>query len=798
MNQSVTKPDSQGAYSRRKFIRHCSTAAIALAGTPLLNNPIFKNKNKPGRIISLNQNWLFGGKFNPTMLNANDSAFSPVTLPHCVVNLPWREWNAADWQDLWFYRKHFTLPANMAGMRVFLHFDGVMVGATPIINGHSLPPHLGGYLPFSYEVTDWISTENTLNVIVDARWSNVPPQGAPVGVKRIDYLEPGGIHRSVKLAAVPKTFISDVFAKPVRVLDPGRFIEVACTVDTAALPQGPVQLKAEMKTAQHIVASASKSLLLKEPGKTTTTLVLSDLKEATLWDIDNPFLYDITVTLLVNGQAPHEYQTRIGLREARFTNDGFCLNGRRLQLFGLNRHEIFPYAGFALPDRVMRHDAEMLKEEFNCNIVRCSHYPQTEAFLDACDELGLLVWEEIPGWNYIGNEAWKELMVRDVTDMITRDRNHPSIIVWGTRVNESPNEVELYRRTRALARHLDDSRPSSGSMTSHSTKDWAEDVFAFDDYHAEPDGSVGIFDPLEGVPYMLAEAVGQFNYAERKGFNSTYRRDAAPAIQQLQALYHAQAHNRAAGNPRNCGVIGWCAFEYASLVNSYKGIKNPGVADVFRIPKIGASFYQSQVDPGLKPVIHPNFYWDFGPQSPTGPGKHAAIFSNCERLEIFVGRHHVDTLRPDHINYPNLKYPPFVTDLEIDDSGHPELRIEGFIGAKLLLSRSFSADPEQDQLLLAADDKELLADGADATRVMFFVADKYGAHRPFAGGKVDFTIEGPGEMIGTNSFNLEENGGAGAVWVKTQPGQSGRITLKASHARFGASTVEIMVRKNNS
>ena len=141
-------------------------------------------------------------------------------------------------------------------------------------------------------------------------------------------------------------------------------------------------------------------------------------------------------------------------REARFTVDGFFLNGRRLQLFGLDRHEIYPYVGGAMPGRVMRRDAEILKKEFNCNIVRCSHYPQSEAFLDACDELGLMAWEEPPGWGYLGDEAWKDLVVRDVKQMIRRDRNHAAIVIWGVRVNESANDQSLYRRTTAAAKLL--------------------------------------------------------------------------------------------------------------------------------------------------------------------------------------------------------------------------------------------------------------------------------------------------------------------------------------------------------
>ncbi len=806
MNSSTKNSSKSAAISRRNFVQTCTIGVLALASGPVTSCLTSKKatgiSGPASRIISLNQNWLFGGKFNPASLapSFDDSTFTKITFPHCVTKLSWQDWKPEDWQDVWGYRRHFTVPTELKGMRIFLHFDGVMVGTTPTINGHTLPQHLGSYLPFSYEITDWLTEkENVLAVEVDSRWSNVPPDGSPKGVNSVDYLEAGGIHRSVRLEAVPQVFVSDVFAKPVQVLDANRHIDVNCTIDTAMLPEKPVQVLVEMKEGDRVVSHAQQTLRLEKTGQTEVSLKLTNLGKVTLWDVDNPHLYNIVTTLLVEGKPMHDHRTRIGLREARFELNGFFLNGRRLQLFGLNRHEVFPYVGFAMPDRVMRRDAEILRRDFNCNIVRCSHYPQRGAFLDACDELGLMVWEEVPGWQYLGNDSWKDLVVGNVKDMIIRDRNRPSVVIWGTRVNESANEVELYRKTKALAKSLDDSRPTSGSMTGGSRKnwekDWHEDVFAYDDYHADPDGTVGISDPTEGVPYMLAEAVGQFNYPARKGFNCMYRRGAETGIQQLQAIHHAQAHSKSAANPRNCGVIAWCAFEYSSLVNHYHGIKNPGVSDVFRIPKLGASFYLSQGDPKTAPAIHPNFYWDFGPKSPKGPGKNAAVFSNCDRLELFIDNKPYATLHPDTANYPHLKHPPFFTDLEIEGGkSHPELRIDGYFSGSRVLSRTFSSDLRQDQLLLASDDKELIGNGSDATRVVFQVTDKFGAARPFAGGEIMLKINGPGVIVGDNPFNLEESGGAGAVWVKTSTNSSGRISLQATHSSLGTKTIEILVQ----
>lgn len=786
--------------SRRNFVQRCALGTAALASGALLGCRSTSRRPSPSgpasRVLHLERDWLFGGRFRPEMSapEFDDADFARVTLPHCVAQLSWQKWDPAFWERVWIYRRHFAVPPEFRRRRVFLHFDGVMTSATPAVNGHALPPHQGGYLPFRYEITDrLVPGDNVLALAVDARWQNVPPEGSPRGPSSIDYLEPGGITRPVRLEAVPTVFISDVFAKPVAVLDPNRRIEVVCSLDAAALPSQPLGLAVALRDGARTLASVERDLRLEKTGVTEVALTLTRLGNVTLWDTTTPRLYEVVVTLLVGDRPAHYYRTRIGLRDARFERDGFFLNGRRRQIFGLNRHELFPYVGGAMPSRVLRRDAEILRHELNCNFVRCSHYPQSEAFLDACDELGLLVWEEIPGWQYLGDAAWRDLAVRDVQAMVRRDRNHPAVVIWGVRINESPNDPALYQRTKAAAKALDDSRPTSGTMTRHATENWSQDVFAFDDYHAEPPGEVGLRAPLPGAPYLVSETVGQFNYATGKGFGSKYRRAGDLLLQQRQALLHAQAHDKAAADPRFTGVVAWCAFDYGSLMNAYDGVKCPGIADVFRVPKLGAAFYRAQVDPRVRPVIEPNFYWDFGPRTPAGPGANAAIFSNCDRLELWLDGKPRATLQPDRARFPHLKYPPFFADLNLPDAGKPELRLDGYVGNRRALSRLFSADPEQDQLWLEADDDQLNGDGVDATRLVLGVADRFGAPRAFAGGTVALQLTGPGVIVGDNPFSLDETGGAGAVWIRTAPGAAGRIQVTAVHSSLGAKSVAIQV-----
>ncbi|HEX4748705.1 MAG TPA: hypothetical protein VH302_04105 [Bryobacteraceae bacterium] len=287
--------------------------------------------------------------------------------------------------------------------------------------------------------------------------------------------------------------------------------------------------------------------------------------------------------------------------------------------------------------------------------------------------------------------------------------------------------------------------------------------------------------------------MGQFSYGAH-GFNNKYRRAGEVELQQKQALYHAQVHDRGASNLHYAGVIAWCAFEYGSLLGAYRGVKYPGVADVFRVPKLGASFYRAQVDPKQRAVIEPNFYWDFGASTPSGPGKGALIFSNLQRLELLINGKLHSVVNPDREGFPHTKYPPFLVDLAIDGSAKPELRINGYSGGALILSRSFSSDPASDQLVLQVDDSEIFNDGSDATRLVFRVVDKFGAPRLFAGGLVTVSIAGPGVIVGDNPFDLTESGGGGAVWIKAKPGSRGRIRVFAHHVSLGSRSVEINIR----
>ncbi len=352
------------------------------------------------RTYSLNRKWLFGGKAPAGFPEPafNDSKWERVTLPHANVRLPWHSFEEKDFQFVSAYRRHFQALAGWKGKRVFVDFAGAMTAAKVSVNGHPFEEYQGGYTPFSFEITPYLKygADNLLAVEVDStERQDIPPFG-----ENIDYLTFGGIYRDVSLRVVPGTFIENVHVRVLRPLLDSRALAVRCYLS------GPVATGSKL-TAELLDNGGDGDRVLKSATLTLVgdqefhEVILESLGAVELWEPQHPKLYTVAVRLGAPSGADR-YSTRIGIREAKFTPQGFKLNGSVLKLRGLNRHQSFPYLGGAMPERVQRRDAWILRRELHCNIVRTSHYPQAPSFLDACDELGLLVFEETPGWQFVG------------------------------------------------------------------------------------------------------------------------------------------------------------------------------------------------------------------------------------------------------------------------------------------------------------------------------------------------------------------------------------------------------------
>ena len=756
---------NDSTFDRRSFLLGSALAGAALQAQPADGGAV-------KRVYEMSRGWLFGGRWKAgyEAPGLDDSKWEKITLPHANVNLPWHSFEEKDFQFVSAYRRHFRAPAAWRGKRVFLDFEGAMTATKVSFNGHAFAEYKGGYTPFSFELTEHLKlgADNVVAVELDStERKDIPPFG-----DNIDYLTFGGIYRDVSLRVVPQTFIENVFAKPVRPLEAGRSLDVRCHLNGPG--SYPATLKVELRDGAKVLKSVSKTVT---GAAAEHAVTVEGLGAVELWDLASPKLYTVVVTLASKDGTTDEYSTRVGFREARFTEAGFRLNGKPVKLRGLNRHQTFPYVGGAMPPRIQRRDAWILRRELHCNMVRTSHYPQSNAFLDACDELGLLVLEEIPGWQHIGDAAWQAIAVRNVSEMVRRDWNHPSIVLWGVRINESGDNHDFYTKTNATAHALDDSRQTGGIRYIYDSER-LEDVFTMNDF---------------GFPLRPPNHALYLNTEFNGHMFSTKRFDNITRVAE-HVVRHARVHNQLAGDDRYAGGIAWCAFDYNTHSNFGSGdhICYHGVSDIFRIPKPAAYVYKSQCAPEEEVVLEAGFFWSSGDKSEAAGTGVVPILSNCERLKIYYAGVLKQECEPDRKQFPHLAHPPFMMNIgEIPLSPWGDLKIEGFIGGKLVKTLTLSGSGKDADLKVLADDKELEGDGRDATRVCLLVTDEYGNIKPFATGAVLLSISGPGEIVGENPFAI--TGGTGAVWVKTKAA-AGTIRLTAKHPYLGTRSLEIQVK----
>ncbi|MDQ8737113.1 glycoside hydrolase family 2 TIM barrel-domain containing protein [Paenibacillus sp. LHD-38] len=490
----------------------------------------------------------------------------------------------------------------------------------------------------------------------------------------------------------------------------------------------------------------------------------------------------------VPGIACDMYTARTGFREAVVKEDGFYLNGRTLKLRGLNRHQSFPYVGYAMPERVQRKDADILKHELKLNVVRTSHYPQSRHFLDRCDEIGLLVFEEIPGWQHIGDDEWKKVACNHVREMIKRDWNHPSVFLWGVRINESGDDHDFYADTNRIARELDPSRQTAG-VRCITNSEFLEDVYTMNDF-IHTGAEIVLRDQKEvtelnrHVPYMVTEFNGHIYPTKR--FDQEER-----LIE--HAMRHLRVHNAAGIDEHISGAIGWCAFDYNTHhgFGSGERICYHGVMDMFRIPKFAAAFYRSQCNPEEEAVLEPMTLWTRGERS-MGGIMPLTIFTNCDEVKLYVGGTYKGTFSAQQDQYPGVEYPPVVISNIEGEWGDRwyDGEFVGYVHGKEVIRRQFSRNPVPTQLTAEPDDLELDSTRPDATRIVYKLVDQTGNIISYIPEYIEFTISGPGEIIGPNRTALI--GGCIAVWVRAQG--KGEIMLSAQCSNLRVENIILQVR----
>lgn len=720
----------------------------------------------------LNDDWRFHRGENPDAVfpSYDDSAWRRIDVPHdYVVEEAFTETDPApragslrqDWYWLHgflptppaVYRKTFPIPAEAAGKRLWLEFDGVFSNSFYWVNGQLVGSQYSGYTRSRFDITAAAKPGqvNTIAVQVDPRYDGW-------------WYEGGGIYRSVRLVAVAPVHIAPdgVFVAP-RLADPGDGVSADATavVQTEIANTGStadrVEIATEVLDADGRVVATASSVGQLAAGDTQKTTQEIAMPRAHLWSPQQPYLYRLRSTVRSGGRLVDEVFTRFGVRHARFdAQRGFFLNGKPLKLQGVNMHQDHAGVGVAVPDRLFTWRLERLKE-VGCNAIRLSHNPVTPFLLEECDRLGFLVIAENRhlGDTYVDQtpKGTPAVEHHDLTALVLRDRNHPSIILWSL-CNEqwiqgSPEAAEMARAMSQRIRELDPTRPITaalnGGFDSPAGLASALDVIGinynpgvYDDVHAlfpqQPIAASEIASEIS-TRGIYATAQWETYYGDRaRGYVSAYSITAGPAGQTVE-----KAWPPVGTRDFIAGGFVWAAFDYKGeprpfgwpVINCHYGFM-----DICGFPKDSYYYYKAWWTDA--PVLHLFPHWNWAGKE--GQEIPVWVHSNCDEVELFLngtslGKQAVTPLH--HLEW-KVKYTP------------GRLVAKGTRKGKAIEAlRETTGEPAA--IRLTADRATLTADNTDLAVITVEIVDAQGRVVPTAGNKITFALSGPAELIGVGN-----------------------------------------------
>ena len=776
--------------------------------------------------IYLNNDWQFS-------FDIDSPEYTPVRIPHTVKETPFHYFSEEEYQTVSGYKRVIFAEPEWQGSKILLTLDGVAHYAEVFLNDEKIGEHYSGYTAFTLDISDKLNfgEKNELFVKVDSRESlNIPPFG-----NVIDYMTYGGIYRDVYIEVKNSSYISDVFVKA----------RANGEIDSDIEISGEITRK---MTVRQSIAVDAVEYLLGETRADREVTISSLVKNIKPWHVDSPNLYTLKTELWQGENLLDAHEVKVGFRDTEFRKDGFYLNGKKLKIRGLNRHQSYAYVGYAMPRSMQEMDADVLKNELGLNAVRTSHYPQSHYFLDRCDEIGLLVVTEIPGWQHIGDETWQEQAVKNVEEMILQYRNHPSIILWGVRINESQDNEALYTKTNALAHKLDPTR-ETGGVRNFKKSQLLEDVYTYNEFLH--DGKRPGCDPKAAVtsdiekPYLITEYNGHMY--PTKSFDCEDHRVE-------HALRHARVLNAVASYEDISGSFGWCMADYNTHKDFGSGdrICYHGVTDMFRNPKLAAVVYASQ---GNAPVLEISSSMDIGEHPACIKGDIFA-FTNADSLKVYKNGKFVKEYLPKNKQFASLKYSPILIDDFIGDAIEKNENMKPaqakmitkalnyiarhgygslppkilWIAAKCIIlygmkisdivdlytkyagdwggvSTVYRFDAIKDGKVVKSVTKAPMNEGGlrvnvykttlteresyDVTALRINAVDEYGNTLYFSSETIKASVNGPVEIIGPDIISLK--GGMGGLYIKTT-GKAGTAAVTLTSATLGELTIPILVK----
>ncbi|MCV9930201.1 DUF4982 domain-containing protein [Flavobacterium sp. LS1R49] len=748
----------------------------------------------------------FGADWEFKREEGSSPNWEKVTIPH--TNRLEKLVVIKQFQGTSWYQKKFKTEASK-DQKTFLYFEGVMQEADVWINDKKVANHKGGYLPFTVDVTPYLNSnnENTIKVKVNNEDNPDFLPGKPL--KDLDFNYYGGIYRNVYLIKTSKLYITDAVAAN-KVAGGGVYVNFENIGKDEASGSIQVHLKNEFESDKNTFL---KFILTDNKGKkaefksenfaiksnTDFTLVQKiSVKKPKLWSIKNPNLYQLEVQVILDNKIVDSNLLKVGIRKSELKADGYYLNDKKIYLNGTNEHQEYPYLGYAISDEAQYRDAVKIKNA-GFDFVRLSHYPHAEAFLNACDELGILVMNSLTGWQFFGNETFQKNAYQDIRDMARRDRNHPSIIFWESSLNETEmSETFMKEATKTLKEELPFAHNYSASWIDNENYD----LFIPARQHAKaPDywtkyskGNRKIF---------IAEYGDWEYYAQNAGFNQTefsnLKEDERTSRQLrsngekrlLQQAYNFQeASNSNRKGAETIGEANWLMFDYNRGYSP--DLESSGISDIFRIPKFAYYFYQSQRDANVVldkklasgPMVNIANYWTA--ESPLN----VTVYSNCDEVALYLNDLLVAKERPFiGGNSDKLQHAPFIFKIEKFKAG--TLRAEGFINGKKVASNVVRTPETASRIELSYDisSKAVNPEYPDMVFVYAKITDANGTVIPTATSEVTFALsEGNAEIIGQNPINAEA--GIATIILKTKDLKN-KIVLKASSGQLKDSTISI-------
>ncbi len=642
------------------------------------------------------------------------------------------------YRGIGWYRKHFALTPEQASRKVFLEFAAAYAVADLWVNEHPLGQYMGGYTGFSADATDFIKAGDNL---VAVKVTNAHDPDVLPGKDIPDYDLYGGIYRKASLVIKNRLYIPQY---GIRVTTP-QVSEAAATVHVTVRAhndfpdQRTCTTRVELRDpGGKLVAEKSVSAPLAPGQEKTLDVTFDPIRNPELWSVDTPRLYTCRVQLNDGGKPSDEDTTTFGIRWYEFTvNDGFFLNGKRVELRGMNRHQDYAGLGNALLHRNQVRDAQILKET-GANFVRCSHYPQHPVFLDACDHLGILVYEEIATWQYIGGEQFMRNAEAMMRQMIERDANHPSVILWGL-MNEGRSK-EMFERLKRVARASD---PTRLTIYAENRPDEGRRL-----------GTVDVPDVL-GINYET-ERIDQIHalLPECKLLTSEHSGDRAARGDldaEMKQIDQAKANLDILESRRYmAGSTIWCMHDYGSDYWPVWPEQHSGALDSTRLPKELWYYLKSRWT--TEPMVHLCGHWTWPGQE--GKPRTVTVLTNCPTVELFLGGKSQGIRKGDNPMHWTVNYE------------QSPLKAVGACGGRELTDELRPAGPPA-KIEIEASPRTIEVIHTDVSELTVSIRDAHGTLVPLSG-VVRFDAAGPGVLRGIGGVpTVKIAAGLGRIILQT-------------------------------